>query len=185
MSKQTRADRKARKLAHLQSLDKHKVAHFINAYVYGNILILAAIISIVPEYVGNGHAALLTLGTGLATFVAHVFAETQEYEVLRKDEDDPIKGRNRALKEAFKDSRPILTSTFLPALVFALGFWGLLHEDLAIQLALWIIGLRIFRIGFVVAKYRGEKASFKLVIRGIVLAFLALAIAELKVLLTH
>lgn len=185
MSQETRAERKAAQLAHFQGLDKHKVAHFINAYVYGNILILAAIISIKPEYVGNGHAALLTLGTGLATFVAHVFAETQEYEVLRKEGEDPAQGRKAALVQALKDSRPILTSTFLPALVFALGFWGLLHEDLAIQLALWIIGLRIFRIGFVVAKYRGEKASFKLVIRGIVLAFMALAIAELKVLLTH
>ncbi|MFI6309918.1 hypothetical protein ACIBEK_07285 [Nocardia fusca] len=55
-------------------LDSDNAASRISAYIYGNILVLTALVPVVSaeKYVG----ILLVLGTALSTFIAHSFAET-------------------------------------------------------------------------------------------------------------
>lgn len=178
-----RARRAVREQEFLAS-NKHDVAHFINAYVYGNILILAAIITVNEHSIEEGHAWLMVLGTGVATFVAHFFAETQEYDVVREGEDTKERSK-AATKKAVVNARPIYNSAIAPTAVFFLAAQHVLAAGLAWQIAIWIVFWRLGRIGFIIAKFRGEKTTIRTMLQGIILAVTCLGIAQLKVLLTH
>ena len=59
-----------------QELPRARAARRIEAYVYGNVLVLAAIIAAGTADVASGRAALLALGTAASTFIAHLLAMT-------------------------------------------------------------------------------------------------------------
>jgi len=56
-------------------LDVEDAKQRTTAYVYGNLLVLAAILSVTEEDVDSNRAFWIVLGTAISTFVAHVFAE--------------------------------------------------------------------------------------------------------------
>jgi hypothetical protein len=55
-------------------LDRDNAASRISAYIYGNILVLTALVPIVTAEKHLG--ILVVLGAALSTFIAHSFAET-------------------------------------------------------------------------------------------------------------
>ncbi len=178
-----RAEQRASRETEFLSTDKHTMAHFINAYVYGNILVLAAIIAVDTHAIAEGHAALAVIGTGIATFIAHIFSEAQSYDVLR--EEDTRDARNVAMREAMKNARPIFSSAIAPALLFFVAHHHLITPGVAWQAAVWIVFWRLTRVGFITAKFRGEEATPRLILRGILMAVVCVGIAQLKVVLTH
>lgn len=180
-NKPKRSDRQAAQLA---SLSAHEVAHFLSSYVYGNILILAALIGITPEDIHHGHGALLVLGTGFATLLAHVLAESQELLVLRKA-DDTREEFVSSLKIAVKDARPIFSATLFPALVLFLAQAHVLDATIAWWVSVVVIVSRMLRNGAVIAKYRGEEITPRTRLLNIVFALVCLAVAIIKVKLTH
>lgn len=101
-------------------LSPESAASRISAYVYGNILVLAALVPITtsPEYIGIA----IVIGTALSTFIAHVFAES----VAQSVRSGAQLTRSERIEE-LRDSVPILSSAVLPCLVLATAWVGWLE----------------------------------------------------------
>ncbi|MBH0779448.1 hypothetical protein [Nocardia bovistercoris] len=159
-------------------LDRANAAARISAYIYGNVLVLAALVPIVTTdtYVG----IFIVLGTALSTFIAHVFAET----VGRTVQDDAAPTRAERVRE-LRNSVPILTSALLPCAVLAttLGDW--VAPRTAQLLAEAVILVRIGGIVFVIRRLRGERLSRATVVAAVLLTVAAATVVAVKVALTH
>lgn len=161
-------------------LNLHDAAHRISAFIYGNILILAALIVMSPEQVENGHALVIVSGTGLTTYLAHCIAEQQEIHVLH--------GRGvdfDVLKHAFRNAVPVLSSTAIPVAMLALGYFEITSVEVAWLLASLLVAFRLLFNGVVVAHYRSEKVTFRAMLSGLMLAIVTVAVAVLKAYLVH
>lgn len=164
----------------IEGLSSHDAAHRISAYTYGNILALGALVLVSPSDIEHGHALTVLLATGLTTYLAHFLAESQEHRLLRGD------NLTRAdLATALRNAVPIVSSTLTPAFFLALAALHLLPAKVSWYLAVLSLVGRLFSVGFVVARYRKESATFRTLLGGIIFAALALAVALLKALLTH
>ena len=97
----------------------------MSSHLYGNILVLAAIIFIDPKYVENGHALSIVLGTGITILPAHIAAESQEHGVL-----DDGEGTWVDFVHALRNSIPIAISSIGPAILVGLDYWGVAPLEL-------------------------------------------------------
>jgi hypothetical protein len=167
-------------LARKHPLATEVAADRTTAYVYGNILVLAAMVALVPEDAATSHAVLIVLGTAISTFVAHVFAEAMGAQV-RLTESPTVGSAFSAARESF----PILTSGVLPSIILLFGLWEVISTGLALGLAEAIVLFRIASTGVVVARLRNERSSLKLILIGIGAAVVGGLVSLLKVYLTH
>ncbi|MBF6357666.1 hypothetical protein IU449_24480 [Nocardia higoensis] len=159
-------------------LHRDNAASRISAYVYGNVLVLAAL---VPITTSDKHVGILVvLGTSLSTFVAHVFAESVGHSVRRRQK------LSRAEKIGeLRDSVPILSSAVLPCVILAIGWFGLLEPRTAQILAEIAVLIRIGGIVFVVGRLNGERPSRDWVVAAAALTGVAVTVVIVKILLTH
>ncbi|MFW0181506.1 hypothetical protein [Rothia sp. P5766] len=171
---------KKSQLDQLGKLKPQDVAHRVSAYTYGNILALGALILTKPGQIAQGHTLTVLLATGLTTYLAHFLAESQEHRLLH---GKALTGQD--IIKALRNAVPIMSSTLLPALFIALGSWGFLAPPTAWFLAVTVLLLRLASMGFVVARYQQQAASFRTLLGGILFASLGLVVALLKALLTH
>lgn len=167
-------------LSHTDPLDPANAASRISAYVYGNILILAALIPITTPEEHTFQALAIVVGTGVSTFVAHAFAEGVGQTVRTGSH---LSQAQRL--EQLRDSVPILSATVLPAGLLAIGWWGLLDPAIGQIAAEVIIIGRIASTNFVIGRLRGEKPNRGTFIGSIVLASAAAIIVFVKIVLTH
>src|SRR6478609_4133725 len=91
-------------------IDTERVARRISAYIYGNILVLAALIPVTKAQETLGIA--IVVGAALSTFLAHVFAESVG-QTLRLGRS--LSGTERVRE--LRDSVPVLTSAVVPAVI--------------------------------------------------------------------
>ena len=148
--------------------------------MYGNLLVLAAVLSVSEQDVETSRAFWIVLGTAISTFVAHVFAEAMGAQVRSKGSLSV-----RKTVALMRESLPVLTSGVLPAGILVLGYWEILSADWALWIAEAIVLIRIAGTGIIVARLRNERSSFRLLLVGIVAAVVGLLISLLKVYLTH
>lgn len=167
-------------LARKHPLEREEAAGRTTAYVYGNILVLAAMVALVPADTETSRALLIVLGTSVSTFVAHVFAEAMGAQV-RITQTPTLSSAWGLAKESF----PILTSGVLPSIILLLGWLNVLTDGVALILAEIVVLLRIAGTGVVVARLQNERSSLKLILTGLVAAVVAGLISLLKVYLTH
>lgn len=167
-----------RRLGRTQELPRARAARRIEAYVYGNVLVLAAIITAGTTDVANGRAALLALGTAASTFIAHLLAMTVGRQAEEEDEQHPF-------AEAARDGLPMATSGILPSIALIAGWLGWLDPDLAWWIAVGIIGVRFIGMGSVVSYLKGMPSTWRNLLIGIGLAVVGLLVAMLKNTLTH
>ncbi|MGV9792858.1 hypothetical protein [Gordonia sp. NPDC003422] len=160
-------------------LDRESAAARISAYIYGNILILAAIIPIDPEREKFG--VLVLLGTAASTFLAHVFAETLGRQVLDGSEHTTP----RSVLHHLRNSVPILTSAVLPCLILVAGLLDWLEPRTAQLVAEVVILARIAGTVFVIDRLNGERPSRATLGGAIAVLILATAVVGIKVILTH
>ena len=158
-------------------MSPERAARRLSAYVYGNVLVLAAAAASPLGYVEDGTAALLVLGTGVSTFLAHIFADTVAASAIRAD--------RRHVLEELRDAVPIASSAAVPAALLALATTDLVSAALAQALSVGPIALRVSGIPVVVQRLRGSEVSFRVVIAGVVLALVAAIVAAAKIVLTH
>lgn len=52
------------------ALDPHDAAHRVSAFIYGNILVLAALVTINPHAIHDGHGVLIVLDAETAWYTA-------------------------------------------------------------------------------------------------------------------
>ncbi|MHA7143028.1 MULTISPECIES: hypothetical protein [unclassified Arthrobacter] len=169
-------------LFHLRSerpLSKEDASSRITAFVYGDILILAALIALYPEDLLTSKALIYIIGTGTSTFIAHVLAEHVGVRVTAPDQATTPHLR----KEAWH-AVPIASAAVGPALFMTAALVGWVDPGLALQLAIIITVVRLASLGWVVGHLRGERAAPQTFILGIVLAALCLAAALLKAVIT-
>ncbi|WP_280475678.1 hypothetical protein [Nocardia asiatica] len=159
-------------------LDRRNAASRISAYIYGNVLILAALIPVTPSAEDVG--ILVVLGTALSTFIAHAFAEGVGQSVRQ----------TRALTPQerwadLRDSLPILSSAVLPSVILAGAAIGWVEPRTAQVLAESAMLVRIGGIVFVIGRLHGERPHRSTMLGAVLLACAATTVVAVKVVLTH
>ncbi len=150
------------------------------AYVYGNILVLAAVVIATGNSIAGGEAALLVTVTTLTTYFAHILAHGVGQQLGRGLHSI----RPQIVHEIF-DAMPILFSGLVPALVlFAAGFDIVPTQLAQAAAAVWVVG-RIALIGFIIERLSGRRATWRTLSGGVVLAIACGVIVVLKVLFAH
>ncbi|MEV0338407.1 hypothetical protein AB0H49_05210 [Nocardia sp. NPDC050713] len=159
-------------------LDRDNAASRISAYIYGNVLVLAALVPVTTgeKYVG----ILVVLGTALSTFVAHVFAEAVGHSVRHRSPSTRVE----TLRE-LRNSVPILSSAVLPCVVLAIGWIGWVEPRTAQVAAELAVLVRIGGIVFVIGRLKGERPTRASVLAAVLLTVVAATVVIVKILLTH
>ncbi len=155
-----------------EPLGEHEASRRLSAYVYGNILILAALVPF-QEDTDARHAMVVVIGTALCTFIAHAFSEYL-------GGDGSV--HPRAL---IRESMPILTTALVPLLLLWISQATRLQMSTAVLIAEIVIIGRIASTGMVAARLRSEKSRLRVLLSGVIVAGVALLIVLLKVSLTH
>ncbi|WP_232716586.1 hypothetical protein [Gordonia metallireducens] len=160
-------------------LDREHAAPRISAYIYGNILILAALI---PLHLNDDFVGILILlGTALSTFVAHVFAEA----VGRRVHEGAIHPTMKTMLHHLRDSVPILSSASVPCIILAMAWIGWIDPRTAQLAAEIVILLRIGGTVFVIDRLNNERPSRATLIGAAAVTVVATVIVVIKVVLTH
>ena len=161
-------------------LPSDSVASRVSAYVYGNVLVMAALIALHPDELRGPTGVLYVLGVGASTYVAHAVGEAVGLRVRTGRSLD-----RTALRHELRDALPIATAAGVPAAVLLLAWTELLDAGAVLVLALALVDVRLALIGSVVARVSGERSSVRVFLAGFVLAVVAAAAAVLKWQLTH
>ena len=157
-------------------IPRERLAELVSAASYGTVLVLAALSVIGVSEVAHGHGAELVAGVGLATWLAHLFAEILGGHVLH---DSP---RGRAeIARAMVDGSPILAATVLPAAILLLARVDVLADGTARVLAIVVAILQLAGIGTVVAASAptppAMRWTYAISTAGVGLAIVALTVA--------
>jgi len=152
----------------------------IEAYVYGNILILTALVALYPADAESAKGLVVIAATGVTTYIAHMFAEFTGHRV---------RGRQHLTAEDFRrdllNGRPIASSATAPVLLMAASWLGWVSGFWALIFAEAFIIFRLGALGFALGHIERGTSSLRNVIAGIVLALVATAVAVVKAFLTH
>ncbi|WP_072687234.1 hypothetical protein [Rhodococcus marinonascens] len=159
-------------------LTSEHAASRISAYIYGNILVLAALIPVTQSQETLGIAVVF--GAALSTFLAHVFAESVG-QTLRLGRSLTSTERRRELR----DSVPVLTSAVMPSVILCTAVLGWFEPATAQLIAEIVMIVRIGSISYVISHLRQEKVTLGTHWAAIGLAVIATAIVVVKVFLTH
>ncbi len=95
-----------------KNLSREDAANRITAFVYGNILVITALVALHPQDLDGPKGVAYVVGTALSTFVAHVIAESVGLRV-RTD----IRPQRSTVVHELRNAVPILSSATLPALL--------------------------------------------------------------------
>ena len=117
-------------IAERSERSRERLAERLSAASYGTVLVLAALPLIDAEEVASGWGWELVTGVGVATWVAHFYAEVLGDRVRHRAELD-----RSEITTAVVDGLPILLATVLPAFMLFLGRADVLDERLALWLA--------------------------------------------------
>lgn len=151
----------------------------IAAYVYGNIIIFAALVPIDRTTAEQPHALALVIGAALTTFLAHLFAEVVGQGAGIEE------GGRIDLRHELRNSLPIASSAVVPCLLLLLAVLGVLEGRVALVAADVYLLVRIALVGLVVERLRARPVPLRGLLSGVVLAVLAAGIAVAKVVLSH
>lgn len=161
-------------------LSRESAANRITAYVYGNILVTAALVALDPADLAASTALAYVVGTAVSTMVAHVVAETVGLRVRTNTPPG-----FSALAHELRDAVPIASSAAVPALLMVAALLGWLDTVVALQCAIGLTLLRMAGLGWAVGRIRRKPAALPTFLSGILLAVLCMAAAILKWWLTH
>lgn len=162
-----------------ENLSEDRVRSRLSAYVYGNILVLAAVIGTVGAE-DHAHSWLIILSTVLTTYAAHIFAHNVGERVGRSEQE-----HENHLRHEIRDAVPIITSGLAPVLIFV----GLAQEWFnplpAEIVAAGLVVLRLAGTGLAVERLSGRRASGATLWAGVGIALAGVVIALLKVKFSH
>jgi hypothetical protein len=109
--------------------------------------VLVALSAIEVTDIGEGHSSELVLGVGVATWVAHLFAELLGEHVRFGAAVSRVEVRRASI-----DGSPILIATVLPAVLLWFGRVDLLDHESARSLAILAGLLQLSLLGGIVAR---------------------------------
>ena len=160
-------------------LPASRAARRMSAYVYGNVLVLAAVVGVGSEAIEDGRAVLLVLGTTVSTYLAHVYAEAIAHSMTATD------GPHRDFTHELRDAVPIVSSGTVPLIALILGYLEILPSEWAQAIAGGVIAVRIAWIGIWMERLHGHRPSFRMVLLGLASAAICAVIVLIKVVFAH
>lgn len=161
-------------------LSREHAASRVSAYVYGNVLVMAALLSLQPEDLRGPTGVLYVLGVGVSTFLAHMVGDAAGRRVR---EGRSIRWAD--VRREIRDSLPIGTAATVPAAILLLAWTGLVDARIVLVLALVVTALRLALLGSAVEWFSGERSSARLFLAGAALAAISATVAAVKWDLTH
>lgn len=160
-------------------MSRERLAELVSAASYGSVLVLAALSVIGVSDVALGHGAELVAGVGLATWLAHLYAEVLGRHVRHPE----ALHRSEIMRDAI-DGSPILAATVLPAAVLLLGRLDLLTDSTARIVAILVAVIQLLGIGVFVARVAPAPPATSWTFAAAT-AGIGLAVVALTVLLGH
>lgn len=160
------------------SIDRQRLR--LAAYVYGNILVLAAVALATGKSIVGGEAALLVGVTAVTTYGAHIIAHDVGQQLGRERN-----AHRPHMRHEMRDAVPILVSGIVPAAILLVASLSIVPTQLAqLAAAVWVVG-RIALIGFLVERLSGRRATWRTLSGGLLLALACAVVVVLKVLFAH
>ncbi len=158
---------------------RKRLAERVTAAAYGTVLVLAALAVLSPDNVEAGHGWEIIAGVGLATWIAHLYAETVGDHLLHGASID-----RKEIGRAMADGSPILLAAVAPAIVLLLGRLDALEARTALVVALVVaffqlVGVGVF-VGRIVSTRRGGVWWY-----AAATAAVGLVVVTVKLVLTH
>jgi hypothetical protein len=150
----------------------------VSAYVYGNVLVLAAVVGASPAAVRSGAAVAIVVGTVLSTYVAHVLAHSIGSLLVGE-------ATWTAVREELRDAVPIISSGTTPAVLLGVTAAGWLPAAWGQALASVILLGRIAATGAVYRRLREDVPAGRAWAVGVAAAGVATVVVVLKLTLTH
>jgi hypothetical protein len=120
-------------------------AERLAAACYGTVLVLAALPLLDADSVRSGLGWELVTGVGVATWVAHLYAEIVGHHVRRRAALD-----RREVVRAMGDGLPILLAAVLPAVMLGLGRLEVLDAQQALWAAVAVAVAQLIAVGVVI-----------------------------------
>lgn len=158
-----------------------RVRERVSAYVYGNILVLAALATTTPHSVETGHAAVVVIATTVTTFFAHVLAHLVAHQIG----EPAAHGGSTPDRHSLRDATPIASSGSVPALILLVAWLAELDPSGAVLVSSAVVVVRLGGLGVLTSRYAGHRSRLADLWMGLVLAGLSGVVVVLKVLLTH
>lgn len=153
----------------------------ISAFIYGNILVLAALVVLSPDDLKTTRGFVYVLGACLSTFIAHVASDVFAY-LLRHPDGKRLFAK---LPRDLRDAVPIVTSAIFPTVILLAASLGWLDAELAWGIAIGVTLVRLSLLGPISAWIAREQFSLWPLFAGVLLALFIAVIALLKALLAH
>ena len=169
-----------RAVARRAGFDVARAESRVSAYVYGNVLVLAAVFGASAAAVVTGTAVVLVVGTVLSTYVAHVLAHSIGSLLGAAGDSD-----RSAVGQVLRDAVPIVSSGVTPAVLLAATALGWLPGLLGQSLASAVLLLRIAGTGLVYRRLRADVSPGRALWVGCLAAAVAALAVVLKLTLTH
>jgi hypothetical protein len=130
---------------------QERLAERVSAASYGTVLVLASLALIDADEVASGWGWELIGGVGLATYLAHLYAEV----VGDRLRHNAAPGRGE-LRRAMADGLPILLAAVPPAVVLLLGRIGVLEDRVALWLSMAVALVQLVGLGGLVGELVSE-----------------------------
>jgi hypothetical protein len=162
-----------------QRVPPERLAEVVSAAGYGSVLVLAALSVIGVSEVALGHGSELVAGVGLATWLAHIFAELLGGHVRH-----PLPLHRSEVVRSLVDGSPILAASVLPAIVLGFGRLDLVSDTTARIAAIVVAILQLLGIGALVEQVAPARPATRWTFAAAT-AGIGLAVVALTVLLGH
>lgn len=163
-----------------ESLTIERLRLRLAAYVYGNILVLAAIVVATGKTIAAGEAPLVVLITTLTTYGAHIIAQDVGQQLGRG------RGEHHGhIVDEMRDAAPILWSGVVPSVILLSALLNVVPTQVSqVAAAVWIV-VRLALMGFLVERLNQRKATWRTLSGGFALALASAIVVVLKVLFAH
>ncbi len=124
------------------SEERDRLAERVSAATYGSILIIAALLVVEADDVASGWGWELVAGIGVATWIAHLYAEVLGNHVRNAEATRP-----HEVRKAMADGLPILLAAVLPAFALLLGRLDVVEPRQALWIGVGVAILQLVGIG--------------------------------------
>jgi hypothetical protein len=163
----------------LQAWPRERLAERVSAASYGTVLVLAALAVIDVDDVEGGFGWELVTGVGVATWLAHLYAEVVGDHLRHIAAHD-----RKEIRRAMADGVPILLAAVPPAIMLLLGRIDVLAARTALWGSMAVAILQLVGLGAFVGWAISTRSSSAWLYAAVTAVF-GLIIVALKLVLGH
>ncbi len=138
----------------VQGWPRDRLAQRVSAASYGTVLVLASLALVDADEVASGWGWELVTGVGLATWIAHLYAEVVGDHIRQ----NAAPGR-REIRRAATDGLPILLAAVAPGVMLFLGRIDVLAHRGALWAAVVVAFLQLVGVGALVGSLSDHESS--------------------------